>query len=73
VFVGTIDGGGKADVRALDEHTGATVWSDDLSAYFYAGEDFGSAMALAAAEGTLVVPAMNHVISYSAATAPADH
>ena len=72
VYVGAGDG----VLHALDEQTGAEVWSDDLSADFPGCAPAGTscqawsqgpyiATALAAAEGTLVVPAGTHVVAYA--------
>jgi outer membrane protein assembly factor BamB len=52
-------------VAALDETTGELVWSDDTSADTGDGEDFGTDYSLQAADGMLIVPAMNHVVGYA--------
>jgi outer membrane protein assembly factor BamB len=52
-------------VAALDETTGELVWSDDTSMDTGDGEDFGTDYSLSAADGVLVVPAMNHVVAYA--------
>ena len=60
VYVGAANGA----LCAIDEATGAQVWSDDLSADgAWSG---GSAASFAAAEGTLVVPTGGRLVAYAA-------